>query len=80
LSREQARLLAQEALNLPLEALGRQRAEEALERLRAERQALKRDLIRAYGVLPEAFQGLDQLELLGQELLAITLLAPGGRP
>ncbi len=80
LSREQARLLAQEALNLPLEALGRQRAEEALERLRAERQALKRDLARAYGALPEAFQSLDQLELLGQELVAITLLAPGGRP
>jgi len=80
LSREQARLLAHEALNLPLEALGRQRAEEALERLRAERQALKRDLARAYGALPEAFQSLDQLELLGQELVAITLLAPGGRP
>lgn len=76
LSREQAQLLAADALRAPLEALGRQGAEEALARLKAEREALKRDLERAYGTLPEAFRELDRLELLGHELLAITLLAP----
>ncbi|PZA06055.1 MULTISPECIES: helicase-related protein [unclassified Meiothermus] len=75
LSRQQARILAEEALRAPLEELGPKGALEVLARLRAEREALKRDLARAYGTLPEAFQDLDRLELLGHELLAITLLA-----
>lgn len=78
LSQEQGRLLARRALSLDLEALGQAGAEEALARLKAEREALKRDLARAYGGLPEAFQGLDRVELLGHELLAVSLLAPGG--
>ncbi len=76
LSREQAQTLGERALEAPLEALGEAGAREVLERLRAERAALKRDLARAYGALPEAFHHLDRLELLGQELLAITILVP----
>ncbi|MFZ5993344.1 MAG: helicase-related protein [Deinococcota bacterium] len=77
LSREQARVLGELALKAPLENLGERGAKEVLGRLQEEREALKRDLARAYGSLPEAFQDLNHLELLGHELLAITLLAPG---
>ncbi|WP_243094640.1 helicase-related protein [Thermus thalpophilus] len=76
LAQDQAKALAERALKAPLEELGKRGAEEALARVKAERTALKRDLERAYGVLPQAFQALDQLEVLGSELLAITLLAP----
>ncbi|WP_252829379.1 hypothetical protein [Thermus scotoductus] len=79
LSREQAQILGERALTAPLEDLGERGAREVLERLEAERRALKEDLARAYGALPPAFQDLDRLELLGQELLAITILVPEAR-
>ncbi len=78
LTREQAKTLGARALEAPLEALGQEGAEGVLARLKAERRALKEDLRRAYGTLPEPFQALDELTLLGQELLAITILVAKG--
>ncbi|WP_245575174.1 helicase-related protein [Meiothermus rufus] len=79
LSKEQMRDLARTALQAPLEAMGEKGALEALEKLRQERTALRGDLERAYGSLPEAFQELDRLEFLGQELLAVTVLVGRNR-
>ena len=76
LTTDQMRVLARTALQAPLEEMGQKGALQALEKLKQEREALRRDLLRAYGSLPEAFQELDKLELLGQELLAVTVLVP----
>jgi hypothetical protein len=79
LTTDQMRVLARTALQAPLEEMGQKGALQALEKLKQEREALRRDLLRAYGTLPEAFQELDKLELLGQELLAVTVLVGRNR-